>query len=272
MHKKYAKENLPSFIIIGAQKAGTTSLYNDITQHPKIFRAKDKEPSYFNVFYDKGLDWYKSFFKNRKPTKVPDIRNGGIMDPLRYGSRDQITGEATPLYLTDEVQTRIKDLIPHVKIIALLRDPIKRAWSGYQHNRYYRPKSENRDFLTAVSWELPDTYLEEKKNFKGRKFPYLSTGLYAEHLKRWYQVFDKEQILVIDSERYFKNRLKCCHLVLEFLGLEKFNPMIGFHHMKGKGPQINQEDYLKLKNFYIEANKELKTLIGEFSWMKNYEH
>lgn len=116
---------LPEFIIIGAQKAGTTSLYNYLIEHPSIFPAFKKEVLYFDVNYRKGIHWYKSFF----PTTIFKFLIS------KYSNRRFITGEASPYYiLYPHAAKRIHSTLPKVKIIILLRNPINRSFSQYFHS------------------------------------------------------------------------------------------------------------------------------------------
>ena len=108
--------SLPDFIILGAARCGTTTMYDLITSHPTIKPALRKEIGYFSTHYDFGTPWYKSNF------------------PL---SRDNvITGEATPRYLPDpKVPPRMAKLLPNTKLIILLRNPVDRAYSYYNMRR-----------------------------------------------------------------------------------------------------------------------------------------
>ena len=118
---------LPEFLIIGAQKSGTTSLYNYLTQHPMVGTAFEKEVRYFNNHFDKGLNWYKAHF------------------PLRIRSSQFMTGEGEPSYLPHPVAPqRVYELVPQVKLIVMLRNPVDRAFSHYQH-RFIRDR-EPRSF------------------------------------------------------------------------------------------------------------------------------
>ncbi|WP_287276577.1 MULTISPECIES: sulfotransferase domain-containing protein [unclassified Okeania] len=142
---------LPSFIIIGAQKRGTTSLYNYMIEHPQILPASKKELHFFNWVSKpgnrkkpEGVDWYLSQF----PT-IPDGKN-------------LITGEATPDYLVDpHTPQRMFNLVPDVKLIVLLRNPIDRAVSHYHHNRGISKKREPLPFRQAIEKEPERLNLEK---------------------------------------------------------------------------------------------------------------
>jgi len=126
-HRAYCKltspfHTLPNFIIIGAAKCGTSSLYNYLVEHPSIFRCIVKEPNYFSMYYDKGNDWYKSCF----PLSLTKYSIENIK------KKKFITGEAsTEYYWYPHAAKRARKIIPKAKIIVLLRNPIDRAYSHY---------------------------------------------------------------------------------------------------------------------------------------------
>ena len=132
----------PAFLIIGAQKGGTTSLYNYLLQHPQVKPAWVKEIHYFDIHHQKPLSWYRAHF----PLSLPD----------RFGSRNtgpRYTGEATPYYLFHPLAPRRAAVaVPEARLICLLRNPIDRAFSHYNHNR--RKGREKRTFTRAVRDEL----------------------------------------------------------------------------------------------------------------------
>src|SRR5689334_8975756 len=116
---------LPDFIIIGAQKGGTTSLYNYLIEHPLIKSARRKEVHYFDRNFHKGVSWYKAFF----PTSLEKYYAENIL------KKDFITGEGSPEYLFyPHCAEKAVRVLPQAKIIALLRNPVDRAYSQYRHN------------------------------------------------------------------------------------------------------------------------------------------
>src|SRR5947209_1159841 len=115
---------LPDFLIIGAQKAGTTSLYRYLAAHPDIVASTRKEVHFFDINFWRGEWWYRSLFPlRRRLQRRPPLRN-----------RPAITGEASPYYLFHPfAPERAAQLLPDAKLIVLLRDPVERAWSHYRH-------------------------------------------------------------------------------------------------------------------------------------------
>lgn len=130
----------PDFLIIGAQKGGTTSLYTYLCQHPRVVGASRIEVHFFDLAYDKGWWWYRSHF----PVHV-----------FRRGERI-VTGEASPYYIFHPlVPERVRKDLPNVKLVAILRNPVDRAYSHYQHVR--RNGREPLSFEEAIEREPPRT-------------------------------------------------------------------------------------------------------------------
>lgn len=196
----------PSLIIIGAQKGGTSSLYQMLRQHPKVLAPEVKELHFFenDERYAKGLDHYWQQFP-RKPIREPDM----------------ITFEATPNYLFHAHKTaaRIHQALPGVLCLAMLRDPVKRAYSAWNMYRDFKGKpdydhlAEDRSFAQAVEDE-----------FTGKEQPahklYLARGYYSEQLAHFMQHFPREQILVHGFKELKERPHELFGKVCEKLGLE----------------------------------------------------
>ncbi|MBA3474643.1 MAG: sulfotransferase domain-containing protein [Rubrobacter sp.] len=181
---------MPDFLIIGAAKCGTTSLYDLLTRHPHVEHAALKELRYFDQNFDKGIEWYRSQFP------PPEWKDG----------RRSITGEATPYLKHPSVPERIARVVPRARLIVLLRNPVDRSYSLYHH--------EVRHGRESRSYE--ETTLEAPK--------YLSGSIYVDHLRRWSEFFGDEQMLVLKSEDFFERELETLKLVLGFLGLPDWEP------------------------------------------------
>jgi len=151
---------LPNFLGIGVQRSATTWLYECLREHPEIFLPEQKELHFFNRNFDKGLDWYKAFFQGVKGEKA--------------------IGEITPDYLHNyEALKRIAMIIPKAKLIISLRNPVDRAYSAYKllSTRVYKDISFDEAF-----WQKD--YIRK-------------VGFYYNHLRRLYELFPEDQILVI---------------------------------------------------------------------------
>jgi hypothetical protein len=185
---------LPDFVIIGAQKGGTSFLYHLLTLHPLVEPAARKELHFFDnpELFDHGAEWYRRCFP-------------------RLGSKDgqrSITGEATPYYLFDPpVAKRMAEMVPKARLIALLRDPIDRAYSHYQMQ--VKRGTEPRTFEEAIEQEQSS---------------YMSRGIYVDQLLRWFEFFGKEQMLILKSEDFFERPVETLKVVLAFLDLPEWQP------------------------------------------------
>ena len=161
----------PDYIIIGAQKGGTTSLHRYLTRHPDVGVSLRKEIHFFSSSYDQGLDWYLAHFP----------------EPGEFA----VVGEASTSYLSDpEVPERVRRAVPNVKLIALLRNPVDRAYSQYQMN--VRKGVETLSFEEAIAQEPVRLRNAPNRSSELWRFSsYATRGLYAEHLERWLAAFPR---------------------------------------------------------------------------------
>jgi Sulfotransferase domain len=190
---------LPDFVIIGAQKCGTTAFYGLLTRHPNVEPAAVRELHYFDRpnRFEKGTDWYRQCFP------PPQWKNG----------RRSITGEKTPYYLFHPpVPKRMAEVIPRVRLIVLLRNPVDRAYSQYHHDTRTMQVSKR----TA-----PRTFEEA---IEQQDSSYLSRGIYVDQLLRWFEYFSKEQMLILKSEDFFEHPVETLKVVLTFLDLPDWQP------------------------------------------------
>lgn len=207
---------LPDFLIIGGQRCGTTSLYYYLINNPCILPAHTKEVHYFDMNYEKGAGWYRAQF----PTAI------GKTWPGQARKHSYITGEASPYYLFHpHAPARIASTMPGVKLIALLRNPVDRAYS--QHWLEVQSGYETLSFKEAIEreqerldgeWEkmLTDEHYD---SFNYRHYSYLARGKYVEQLPNWLSEFPKEQLLLLRSEDLYTNPAAVVQQTLEFLGV-----------------------------------------------------
>lgn len=243
---------LPDFIIIGTQRGGTTSLYNYLSEHPKIAPARVKEVHYFSVNYDKGVDWYERHF------------------PRTRGLRRRLTGEASPYYIFHpHSPARVKELVPHVKIIALLREPVARAFSHYRHE--VRMGEEPLSFEEAVAREdqriAPDVErLAQDPLYEGhahRNYSYVARGRYVEQLRGWTRFFPLERMLVLRSEDLFSDPATVYAQTVRYLELpahdlgsyERYNAA---GELEGLTPHLRST----LSEYFRPFNEQLYALLG----------
>lgn len=240
----------PSFIIIGTQRGGTTSLYNYLVEHPDIKPAHKKETYFFDVNFKRGLEWYQSLFP------------------------DGFTGEATPYYMFYPLAPqRIKKLLPDVKFIVLLRNPVERAYSHYKLE--VGRKTEHLPFEEAIDAENGRLAGEETKLMLDENYSsyrhfcqsYLSKGIYVEQLKRWFDFFPKEQFAIIKSDMLLSNPSETYKKLLKFLGLPEWELKAYIKHNQSNDMQILPDTRKGLVKYFESYNKELYRLLGEdFNW------
>ncbi len=248
----------PDFIILGAQKGGTTSLFDYLVQHPSIVGPTKKEIHYFNINHDKGLGWYHQHF------------------PIAL-NKMKITGEASPMYLFHpDTPARIKSYKSDLKFIVLLRNPVLRAYS--QYNMSLRNKQENRSFEKAVDEEMEllekhnFNILELHENLSADHFQnrlYLARGLYASQIKTWLNCFDNKNFLFLNSEDFYANTAEAYTSVLSFLGLDQFDK-ISFKKLNS-GSYVKLSDHLssKLSSFFKPHTSELNSItLQNFNWFE----
>jgi hypothetical protein len=249
---------LPSVLIVGAQKAGTTSLFNYMVQHPDVLAPMSKEIHYFDLNYAKGIGWYRARF------------------PYSYRLRNgSVTLDASPYYLFHPlVPERAARQLPQVKLIALLRNPIDRAYSHYQHE--VRGGRESLSFAEAIRREPERLAGEEQRlrsdpgyySYNHHRYSYALRGRYLEQLRRWVACYSREQLLVLQSEWLFQEPAAASKAVYEFLGLSP-------HLLDGYKPyfqgdykrEIPAEVRILLAAYFEPHNRELYQWLGqEYDW------
>lgn len=244
----------PDFVIIGAQRCGTSSLYNYLTEHPRVASALYKEVHFFDENFHRGASWYRSHF----PTMLSMALRG-----------QRIVGEATPNYLFHPlVPNRIKQTLPHLKFIVLLRNPIDRAYSHYQRLR--RMGIEELSFEQAIDAEpkrLGQGCRSDYNSCSRRRFSYVSRGFYCWQLKRWFEVFPKERFLVLKSEDFFGSAGRVLDEVCEFLRLASFRPSEFKRFGGGDYAPLQGAPRARLSEIYAEPNQQLASILGrELNW------
>lgn len=260
-----ATRTLPDFIIIGAQKGGTTSLYEYLSQHPDIARALRKEIRFFDEQYNKGLAWYRSFF----PTFAKCHHH------LRATGQRLQTGEATPEYLFDPlVPERMRGVLPGVKLIVMLRDPVSRAYSHYQH--VLRRGREPLSFDESVKQELQQLRSGHDQRDPHQRYgprthkmySYVSRGYYAAQIRAWLRFFEKSQFLFLRSEDFYERPNDVLQRTGSFLGLRAFEWRTSTVFNRGEyDAQIHPAIQRYLRELYRADNKELVQLLGDnFDW------
>ena len=203
-------EKKPNFIIIGAMKSATTSLYTYIKQHPHIFMTKVKEPMFFNNFQQEN-NYNILGSKSKKSTTLEEY-----LAMFKDAKNEKAIGEASPAYIYNEnAPYLIKEHLPDVKIIAILRQPTDRAYSNFLHTK--RADRENvNSFEQAIKIEK-----ERISDNWSPLYHYIQKGFYSVQLKRYYNLFPKENIKVYLFEDLVKNPKVTLKDIFKFLNVDE---------------------------------------------------
>jgi hypothetical protein len=208
---------LPDFLVLGGQRCGSTTLYTMLCGHPQVMEASHKEPHFFDNNHQRGLEFYRRLFPLDAHMRLRALRLG---HPV-------VTGEATTNYLSHPaVPGRVKALLPDVRLVAILRDPVDRAHSHYQLS--VRAGLETLSFEEALEAEDERLAGEEERllsdpEYFGAAHRYLSyraRGRYVDQLERWWAAFPRHQLLVLRSEDMFTDPAGVYRQLTGFLGLQ----------------------------------------------------
>ena len=256
------KRVLPEYLIIGAAKCGTTSLYNYLIQHPAVLPCFKKEVHYFDYYFHKGEKWYRSHFPSEKEVKNKEAEL----------AQHIISGESSPYYLAHPLSPkRVKKLLPNVKMICMLRNPIDRAISSFNNQVRLGIEPLN-DFEEAIRLEDERISGHEERlrtdpsysSFEHKYFSYLRRGIYADQLENWYQHFPKEQILVIQSEFFYVDPSPYFKEVVQHIGLQPWEPSkYKIFNAGGEYDKMSDSLRRKLVEYYRPHNERLFQLIGK---------
>lgn len=203
----------PTFLIIGAAKAGTTSLHHYLGQHPQIFLPEVKEPGFYA--YDASTPPYRDVTRTAI-AREPYAADSAAYEALFQGANGALAvGEASTLYLYEAgAAARIRTALPDVKLVVVLRNPAERAFSHYMHLRRDGREPID-DFARALE--------AEPARIRERYFPsfhYRAMGRYGEQLARYFERFDRDRILVVLHEELQRAPVKTSQRVQGFLGVD----------------------------------------------------
>jgi hypothetical protein len=258
-----AARPLPDFLILGAQKAGTTALYAYLRAHPALTGPAWKEVSFFDRHFWRGEAWYRGNFPNKVYLRAIRARAG--VDP--------IVGEASPSYVFHPLAPeRAAELVPDTRLIVLVRNPVDRALSHYHHEvalgREPLPFEQALDDEeTRMAGELERMRDPRYFSHSWWNFTYQARGRYAEQLQRWLELFPHEQLLVIPSEDLLQRPRETYAHVLNFLGAPP--------HELAEYPRIFERDYPamdpatrdRLRDHFAKPNRRLYELLGrDLGW------
>lgn len=234
---------LPEFLCIGAQKAGTTTLHHLLEQHPQVHLPQPKELHYFSLHFSCGPQWYAAQFHG--------------------ASSEQHCGEITPYYLFHpQAPQRIQALLPNVRLIVLLRDPVERCLSQYFHAK--RLGFEPLPVEQALAIEPQRLagaeavlQADDGRHQSHQEHSYVSRSRYEVQLERFEQCFATQQLLVVDSRRLFSGCELFWREIQMFLGLDPVPlPALpcsntGRGEAAGVDPRLRQQLHEQLLPTYV---------------------
>jgi sulfotransferase family protein len=289
--KKLVKESLmsllpgnsPGFLIIGAQKSGTSSLHFYLNAHPEIVRGRLKENNFFNdeTNYKKGITWYENHFKH----------------PLKT---NKLFFEASPIYLYNKKSAeRIYNYNPGMKLIAILRNPVDRAYSSWNMYRNFFVNKKIPDIITkgepGTSAYSLFKYLYDNRNsfptfkecvdhelkgmesnFKEEEPSFIRRGIYYLQLAEYFKYFSKDQIMVIGFKELSENKIEMLADIEDFLKIKHYN-FNNAPHVTDKiviskqkvryAEKIEASVKAELTEYFSSWNKKLFELLGkELNW------
>jgi hypothetical protein len=246
-----SRRPLPDFVIVGAQRAGTTSLYEWLAAQPGVTPAFKKEIHYFDVCYDRGDRWYRSHFR-----------------PSAAGT---MTGEASPYMLFHPLapERAARDLDGDTRFIVLLRQPVERAVSHYWHAR--KANKETESFERAIALEPERLRGAEAAVRKGERSPahqlysYVARGEYSGQIRRWFDAVGAERVLVLESEALFADP-DTADGALKWLGLGPSS--VPFPALNGASRSDRSDSAVleALRLHFEPHNRELFELLGREMW------
>ena len=256
---------IPDFLVIGAKRCGTTSLYQHLSEHPCISRSPRDNIGFFNENYHLGINWYKSLFPTVFYKKKMESKN-----------KQCLFFDVTSTYMEEELTAKnVYEVNPNQKIIVILRNPVDRAYSHYHVN--VKEKSEKRSFEDAIFEEMNRIKSEriiQNKNKNLRVFTpnnihYLKKGFYALQLKSWFKIFPREQILVLSTEEFQEDQNLIYKKIFDFLNIPNMKIKSTEKMEKGNYIPMKHDTRNLLLDYFRQCNHELFELINsEFDWKK----
>lgn len=252
----------PDFLIVGAQRCGTTSLFRALSAHPGILTPVlgTKGVHYFDTSYGRPLDWYLAHFPTTLARRVASLRAGV----------PAVAGEASPYYVFHPAApARIAEALPDAQLILLLRDPVSRAHSHYHHMLFEGHETAG-SFEEAIDLEPARLEGEEERLLADPLYvsehhqhhSYLARGNYAHQLQRLHTLFPPEQTLVLDSSRFFADPRDGLARIQEFLGL-RVHPAVVLKALNGGDyPDLLPQTLRRLREHFEASDRELSRLLG----------
>jgi hypothetical protein len=225
----------PDFLVIGAQRSGTTTLFRVLSQHPQVLRPTlSKGVGYFDTNYHKGRRWYAAHFPLRLTARL-------------HGARTQVFESSGYYSFHPSAARRIAADLPGVKVVMMVRDPVERAYSAHSHE--LARGFETEDFETAIALEPRRTAGEAERlaredrytSYAHRHHAYLARGRYAEQLDRFGEQLGRDRVYVMDAHRFFAEPVEELARLFDWLGLRGWVPAdVGRENARSRAPMPEQ--------------------------------
>lgn len=251
----------PDYLIVGAQRAGTTSLHHYLTQSPAVVPARlTKGVHWFDVNADRSAGWYRAHF----PLRATLAARG-----RRAGTDRAVTGEGSPYYLFHPaVPRRIAAELPTTKLLVVLRDPVQRAWSQYHHE--VGKGFETLGFEDALDREEDRLAGEEERlladpgyhSLSHQHHSYVARGHYAEQLERLFAAVGRDRVLVLESGDLRRARQQAVDHVADFLGIPRWTLTDDTTHNARRYDRMPGHLRDRLARHFAGPNERLFRLLG----------
>jgi len=254
---------LPDFIFFGGTRSGVMTLTKYVQEHPNIQTIRNIH--FFEYVYANNIQWYKRHFPTKFYKKYYEMTN----------KQKLFVGESTGTYLFhNDVPKRIHQHIPKIKLIVMLRNPIKSCYSKYNH--YRNEGLESSSFEDAIEMEFKRMEILEK-NIKLKSnnpdldnfvnFNYLRHGHYAEKLENWFSEFPREQILILTNDEFNSDMDNTLKTTFEFIGLPNFHVKNKIAHNVGKYLPMKESTKEMLIDYFKPHNQKLYKILGrDLNW------
>lgn len=238
---------MPAVLVIGQAKAGTSSLFQHLSAHPQFEPSLLKEPHYWSLNHQCGMEWYASLF------------------PRLPADSGRITGEGSTTYFPDaQTPARIARSLPSVKLVLLLREPVARAYSEYwMHVRLGLQIEPFEDTVVKELALMPTCPLDHELLDDGR-LPqgFLNRSAALPHLKRWLALFPPERLLILHNDELSRDLPAVMRRLCDFLGIAPFVPADATRHNEGRYPPICPVLERRLRDWFEPHQRALEDYLA----------
>jgi hypothetical protein len=256
---------LPHYLVIGGQRCGSTYIHDRLCEHPNIVPPLTKEINFFSIAYRRGEDWYRGFFSKEAED-----------DPGRTNGNRMITGEASGYVFHPLAPPRIAKHLPDAKLILLLRNPVKRAYSHYQHMRRVG-QEDVETFEEAIALEPERMRGETEREINDDPYfsyhrhhhSYLTRGIYADQLEWWFDAIPRERFMIFASEEFYSDLATVLRKVTDFLELPDWTPAVHKPPKQFGYEPLKDETRRELEEYFRPHNERLYEMLGvDLGWNK----